>query len=165
MPDDSVLLIDPWTLRCFWGQSNYFRRYELQEFDVEVRLLKRSSKRPGERHCLVIASKDGQDVFQAHHFVGIENGKRTTPVDPKQVLFKGLLWRKDDKQENPYEGRRIRGWVYARWRKLTCPLLRYRWFWAVTVACFPRTKDSLQSIREAVHRVVWIIGAHIFCRV
>lgn len=165
MANDSVLPIDPWTLRCFWGHEKCQQRNDLREFTVEIRYKKLSKKRLGERNCFVIARKNGEDIFHAHQFVNDATKKPTTPLDPKMVLFKGRAYGKDDATENPYEGRRIRGWLYARWRKSTCPLLERRWFWTLTTFCFPRTKHSLESVRKLFHRSVWIISAHVFYRV
>jgi len=87
MADDSVLLIDPWTLRCFWRQEKYQQRMDLHEFTVEVRYRTLSKKRTGERNCMVFARKGDDDVFHAHQFVNDGTKQPTTPLDPKLVLL------------------------------------------------------------------------------
>lgn len=166
MTTESVLLIDPWTLRCFFNCPNYQHRFDLGEFEVEIQIRKKVRARPGIRaglrHAWVIARRNGEDVFQAHRFVDEVTHAPESPLDPKIIQHKGATYQKDESIPNPYDGRRYRGRVYGWWRKSTCSLLRYRWFWTLTVLCFPRTKDALQTIRESFHRIAWIICANVY---
>jgi len=140
----------------------------MHEFTLEIHVGKVAKPVPGRalgaRHCYVIAQKDGKDVFQAHQFVAGATHNPVSRLDPKIMLFDGGVYELDRGYANPYEGLRIRGWLYGRWRRLTCPFVRHRWFLVLTEFWFPRSKNALQTIREAFHRMVWIIGAHIFYR-
>lgn len=119
--------VDPWTLRCFFRVGRYIARYKADEFRVEADIgnpvTSVSRFPPGTRNVMYGAYDKTTDdqVFLAHLPIDSSGaplwGRK---LDPKLLMYQGVLYAKDEYWVDPAKDRRIFGWFYAKWRKLRC---------------------------------------------